>query len=233
MRRQAKSDAGFRCADQWFQPKADRSVRACRRYPRARKLRKQILRGAAGRVDTLHAQPWPRPSACRNPRAALQSRRRSGVRDFDSRASSLHSSSRASGDWTVVRAAGARSSSCQRKLQSCGLRGLILRPAGGIAQRKIGKQQARHADIFDDVLGAAHHHRRNSAGLQHASGEADALMADRAIGDEDGRIHVIGAAASDDFGTIDVRAWSGGCDWSAGHGTAALPIRSGRARSAT
>ena len=29
-------------------------------------------------------------------------------------------------------------------------------------------------------------------------------MADRAIGDEDGRIHVIGVAASDDFGTIDV-----------------------------
>ena len=54
----------------------------------------------------------------------------------------------------------------QRQFERQRLRGHIMRLAGGVAEREIRKQEARHGGMFDDVLGAPHHDGGDAIGLE-------------------------------------------------------------------
>src|SRR6267378_780585 len=90
----------------------------------------------------------------------------------------------------------------QRELGREGLRWRVVRPARAVAERKIAEEEPRHAAVLDDVFRAAHHHRRDAVRLEMARDEADRLVADRAIGYEESRIHLIFHAAREDLGTV-------------------------------
>ena len=77
------------------------------------------------------------------------------------------------------------------KRQRDSLRLCVVRPPRRIAQRKIREQQARRAHVFDDVAGATHHHCGDAVGLQQPRDQAQALVADRAIGHQDGSVNAI------------------------------------------
>ena len=93
----------------------------------------------------------------------------------------------------------------QGKLQREGLRLRVLGPPCGIAEREVGEQQPRHADVLDDVLGATHHHGGDAGRLQRTRGEADALVADGAVGEEQRRIDAIGLAARHQLRAVDLQ----------------------------
>src|SRR6516165_1330339 len=63
----------------------------------------------------------------------------------------------------------------QGEFEREGLRLRVLGPAGRIAQWKIAEQKARHAAIFDDVLGAAHDDRRDAVLFQMPCGQTHGL----------------------------------------------------------
>ena len=165
-------------------------------------------------------RPWPSPcpaadpdvlaqarghllSACRTRRAGARSPRATSARCSGSRASSRGWRSRQRRLHGGARGR-RRLQHAQRQLEREGLRLRVLRPARRIAEREVGEQQARHADVFDDVLGAAHHHGGDAVRLQCAGGEADALVADGTVGDEDGRIDAVGLAARHDLRAVDL-----------------------------
>src|SRR5438270_11749286 len=79
----------------------------------------------------------------------------------------------------------------QRELQGEGLRGRVLGPARRIAQRKVAEQKARHAAIFDDVLGAAHDDGGDAVLFQMPCGQTHGLVAHRSIGDENSGVGAI------------------------------------------
>ena len=83
------------------------------------------------------------------------------------------------------------------------LRRQVVRPAGRVAERKVAEQQARHADMFDDVPGAAQHHGGDAGRLERARGQADGLVADRAVGHQDRRVGPVLLAAANDLGHVD------------------------------
>jgi hypothetical protein len=64
--------------------------------------------------------------------------------------------------------AGSRLQQTERQFKRQRLRGHIMRLAGGVAQREVREQEARHGSVLDDVLGAAHHHGRNAACFEMA-----------------------------------------------------------------
>src|SRR6266545_8059049 len=91
----------------------------------------------------------------------------------------------------------------QRQIEGEDLRLPVLRPTGAVTKREIGEQKARDAHIFDDVLSAAHDYRGNTALLQRSRGEAEGLVADRAIGNKDRGIDSVSHAPGDDLRAID------------------------------
>ena len=105
----------------------------------------------------------------------------SSARGCGSRASRTHprSSAAATASWC---AAGRGFQHTQRQFQRLVLRGHVVRLAGAVAEREIGEQEARHGGVFDDVLGAAHHHGRNAVRLEMARDQGRGLMAHRAFG---------------------------------------------------
>src|SRR5262249_52284488 len=56
---------------------------------------------------------------------------------------------------------------------------------------------SRYADPLHDVLGAAHHYGGDAVLLHEARAQADALVAHRAVGDEQGGVDVVGPAAGE------------------------------------
>src|SRR5438034_7427714 len=58
--------------------------------------------------------------------------------------------------------------------------------------------------MFDDVLGAAHDHGRDAVLFQSAGRQADALVANRAIGNEDRSVDRVFLATAHDLPTIDL-----------------------------
>ena len=79
---------------------------------------------------------------------------------------------------------GGRFEQRERARQRVALRCFVERLAGGIAERKVAEQEARHADVFDDVARAPHHDRWYAVRLEMARHEADGLMTDRTVRDE-------------------------------------------------
>ena len=96
------------------------------------------------------------------------------------------SSLQRSGDCTVVRGAGAVSStrSASSRVNACDSR--VVRPPGRVAEREVAEQKARHADIFDDVLGAAHDHGRDAV-LLRGAGRPDSRSGDTPVKPRRGR----------------------------------------------
>ena len=125
---------------------------------------------------------WRPASACRTRRGGARSPRATSARRSGSRASSRGSRSRqaATARWCARPAPSPARCSASSSVKACESAS-FGRPAG-IAEREVGEQQPRHADVFDDVLGAAHHHGGDAGRLQRARGEADALVADGAVG---------------------------------------------------
>ena len=68
-------------------------------------------------------------------------------------------------------------------------------PPGAVAQGKVAEQQARHADVLDDVLGAAHDHGGDAVLLQMPGGQRRRLMADRTVGHDNGGVGLVLAQA--------------------------------------
>ena len=87
------------------------------------------------------------------------------------------------------------------------MRRRVFWPTGGIAERKIRKQEARHANVFDDILCTAHDEGGYSIGLQNACSKANALVADRAVSDEQCRINDVSKATGNTT-TKSVKSWS-------------------------
>ena len=79
-----------------------------------------------------------------------------------------------------------------------------MRTTGRVAERKVGEHEARHADVLDDVLGAAEDDARDPARLEQPRDQADGLVADRAIGDQDRGVGAVCLAARDDLGAVDL-----------------------------
>ena len=73
---------------------------------------------------------------------------------------------------------------CKRARQRVALRFFVERLAGGIAEREVAEQEARHPDVFDDVARAPHYDRWYSIRLEVARHETDGLMANGTIRDE-------------------------------------------------
>ena len=86
----------------------------------------------------------------------------------------------------------------EREVERRGLRGRIVRLAGGVAEREVAEQEARHAGMFHDVLGAAHDHGRDAGGLEMARDEADGLVADRAVRHQHRGIDLVRAHEGED-----------------------------------
>ena len=90
-----------------------------------------------------------------------------------------------------------------------------MRLAGGVAQREVAEQQTRHANVFDDVFGAAHQHRGDALRLEVARDQAQSLVADGAVGHQHRDIRAVFAAALEQLGAVDVYrvalAAVGGC----------------------
>ncbi len=87
----------------------------------------------------------------------------------------------------------------QRQFERQRLRGDVVRLAGGIAEREIREQEARHGGVLDDVLGAAHHHGRNAVGFEMPRHQRRGLVADRAVRHEHGDVDLVGEAARREF----------------------------------
>src|SRR5450759_2889160 len=68
-----------------------------------------------------------------------------------------------------------------------------------IAERKIGKQKTRHADLLDDILRATHDDGGNAVCLQHPRDHAYGLVADRTIGNQYRCIDAVFLATCKDF----------------------------------
>src|SRR5258708_36403695 len=80
----------------------------------------------------------------------------------------------------------------------------MVRSAGRISERKIAEQESWHRSVLDEVLGTARHDRGNAVGLQVASDQADGLVAYRAIRHQHRGIYLVGSAACDDVGGINL-----------------------------
>ena len=63
-------------------------------------------------------------------------------------------------------------------------------PAGRVTEWKITEQEPRHAAEFDDVLGAAHHDRRDAIRLKMPRDQTHGLMTHGSVGGDDGRIDI-------------------------------------------
>ena len=79
----------------------------------------------------------------------------------------------------------------QRKLQRERLRFRVMRPARRIAEREIAEQKARHADIFDNVLGASHDHGRDAVLFEVTGGQTHGLVTHRSNRDENDRVNLV------------------------------------------
>ena len=151
---------------------------------------------------TTGLRPTPPLATCRGPILAISfcrsnSARRRAISSGDKRAifekSSFQSglSLQRSGDCTVVRGAGAVSSTRNASSKCEGLRCRIVRPAGRIAEREIAEQEPRHADIFDDVLGASHDDRRDAVRFEVTGGQTHGLVTHRSNRDENSGVHFV------------------------------------------
>ena len=150
---------------------------------------------------TRFASALPR----RTPLAARRFPPASGARCCCSRASSRGLALHRSGDCTVVRGAGAvsRTFSASSSVNACDA-GSFGRP-GRVAERKVGEQQARHADVFDDVLGAAHHHRRDAVRFEQRARRGSSLWWQTGqFGTRIAASTRVGLAARDELGAIDL-----------------------------
>ena len=56
--------------------------------------------------------------------------------------------------------------------------------AGGVAERKIGEQKARHAAMADDIHRRADNHRRDSVRFKVTRNQTHGLVADRSYGEK-------------------------------------------------
>src|SRR6185312_16020127 len=64
----------------------------------------------------------------------------------------------------------------QRELQREGLGFGVVRLPGRVAERKVAEQEARDADIFDDILGTAHDDRRDAILFEVTGGQTHGLV---------------------------------------------------------
>src|SRR5438552_11707173 len=92
----------------------------------------------------------------------------------------------------------------QSKIECEGLRYGIVWPPRGVAEREIGEQKPRHTDILDDILRATHDNGGDAVLLQHSRGQADGLVADGAIGNQDRCIDFVRPTTRDDLRTVDL-----------------------------
>ena len=81
----------------------------------------------------------------------------------------------------MSRGAVADSSEAEGEIERSRVRRGVVRPAGGVAERKVGEQESRHADVLDDILRAADHDAWRCRGLERARDQAQRLVADRAV----------------------------------------------------
>jgi len=119
------------------------------------------------------------------------------------------------------------SSSPQRQFKCQRLRPEIMRLAGGITQREVIEQKARHSRVLDDVLGhiTPHHHGRNAAGFEVAGNQTGSLVANRAVSaPAPATSTLVSEASGQGSPGIDGQWLPGGCDWSARRRSAARPI---------
>jgi len=59
----------------------------------------------------------------------------------------------------------------------------VIRPAAGIAKRKIGKDKARDPTLLYNVTGGAENNGRDAVGFEMTGDQSDRLVADRSQGD--------------------------------------------------
>lgn len=78
----------------------------------------------------------------------------------------------------------------------------VVGRTGGIAKREVVEQQPRHADMFDNISGAAEDDSHDADLLQSVGGKGHRLVADRAIWHQKGDVDCIIKAARDEFGTV-------------------------------
>jgi len=79
-----------------------------------------------------------------------------------------------------------------------------VRSSRGVAERKVGKQEARNADVLDDVLGAAHDDCRDALRLERSRDERERLVAHGAVGNQQRGVGAVFPAARDEFGRVDL-----------------------------
>ena len=72
----------------------------------------------------------------------------------------------------------------------------------GIAEGKITEQKARDAAKLDDVLGAAHDHRRDAVRFQMSCDQTHGLMTHGSIGGDDGRVDIHAADVGENIHAI-------------------------------
>ena len=71
------------------------------------------------------------------------------------------------------------------------MRALILRAAARIAQGEIAEQKPRHADVFDDVLGASQDNRRDAVRFEVTGGQTHGLVTHRSNRDENDGVDLV------------------------------------------
>src|SRR5215813_785162 len=97
---------------------------------------------------------------------------------------------------------GRRLEQAQSEIEGQGLRRTVARTARGIAERKVREQKAGNADMLDDVLGTTHDDGGDAVRFEHARRQADALMTNRTVGNEDRGIDRVGLAANHDLRAV-------------------------------
>src|SRR3954453_3706557 len=120
-----------------------------------------------------------------------------------SRASSWHprSSVTATAPWFARRLP---IEQAERQFERLSLRYCVMWLAGGIAEWEVAEQKAWRRGVLDDVLGASHHDGRDAVGLEMARHEGRGLVADRAVRHDHRNIDLVGNAACQNFGGVNV-----------------------------
>jgi hypothetical protein len=80
-------------------------------------------------------------------------------------------------------------------------------PAGTVSQREVAEQEPWDAAGFDDVFRAAHDDGGDAVGLEMARDQAQALVADGAVGHEEGCVDVVSLAAGKDSAASTSIVW--------------------------